>query len=101
MITARRMREKMEAARAGLPPPPPPRPESIPTHEHDRIVSDVERKHAVTAAELRARLETCESQRAANDSAASRVRELEARVAELEAAKDKLESVLDAQKKRR
>lgn len=46
MIAARRMRERMAAEQAGLPPPPPPRPESIPTHEHDRIVSELSKRHS-------------------------------------------------------
>lgn len=53
MITARRMREKMAREAAGLPPPEPPRPDNIPTHEHDRVVSELNKAHSAELAAAR------------------------------------------------
>lgn len=55
MLTARRMRERMAQEAAGLPAPPPRRPDSIPTHEHDRIVLELNKAHAHELAELRSK----------------------------------------------
>lgn len=54
MLTARRLHERERARVAGEPEPAPRRPDSISTNDHDKIVADINRRHADELEQARA-----------------------------------------------
>lgn len=61
MITARRIRERMEAEAAGQPPPSPRPPSEIPWHEHERLLNDLRSTHAAEVEALKRQLTEMQS----------------------------------------
>lgn len=91
MLTARRMHEQRAREAAGLPEPPPRLPDSIPYHEHQAAIYELQKKHAAALKEAGGGASTVDL-----SAVEKRVTELQEQVEELEGIGGELAAALGA-----